>query len=114
VAGARIRVQRTGSLRSDWFRGYTVILDGETIGRIGRGEELVREAGTGRHELKLAIDWASSRPVEFELTDGQEVLIRCWPAVNPLRALRYMTVGRRQWIGVELVEGEATDIVRDR
>jgi hypothetical protein len=104
MAGARIRVQRTGSLRSDWFRSYKVIVDGEMIGRLGRGEQLVHEAWAGRHEVKLVIDWASSPAVEFELADGQEVLVRCWPAVSPLRAVYYMTAGRRQWIGVELVE----------
>ena len=102
ISVARIRVERDGRPFPDRFRAYRIVLDGETVGRVKRGETVTIRADAGRHELHLAIDWARSRPVDLDLAEDDECIVRCWPQAKPLLALYFMTLGRRQWIGIDV------------
>ena len=103
MTGACIRIERDATLRSDLFRAYKAVVDGAVVGGVKRGESLTHETAPGHHTLHFTIDWARSPSVEFDIAEGQEVVICCWPNVNPLRALYWMTIGRRRWIGVEII-----------
>ena len=103
MTGACIRIERDATPRSDLFRAYKVAVDGGVVGGVKRGESLTHETAPGHHTLHFTIDWASSPSVEFDIAEGQEVVIRCRPNVNPLRALYWMTIGRGRWIGVEII-----------
>lgn len=76
------------------MRSYRIVLDGETVGSVGRGETVVVETGPGLHELHLAVDWARSPSLELELEHADELIVRCWPHARPLLAWDFMTVGR--------------------
>ena len=103
MTGAYIRIERDATLRSDLFRAYKVVVDDGVVGGVKRGESLTHETAAGHHRLHFTIDWACSPSVEFDVAEGQEVVIRCWPNVNPLRAVYSMTIGRGRWIGVEII-----------
>jgi hypothetical protein len=100
----RISVERDDQPFRDRLRSYEIVLDGETVGRVKRGETVDVVADAGHHELHLTIDWARSPSVEFDLAEGQECLIRCWSNVSPRRARYFMTQGRDEWIGLEMVD----------
>ena len=99
----RVRVSRDDKPFPDRLRSYRVVLDGDTVGRVKRGETVTVQADVGQHELHLAIDWARSPSIELELAEDDERIIRCWPNAKPLLALYFMTFGRRRWIGIDLV-----------
>jgi hypothetical protein len=82
------------------------VLDGETVGRVKRGETVTLEPAPGRHELHLAIDWARSPSVELDLAAEDERVIRCSPNAKPWLAPYFMTFGRRRWIATDVVDGD--------
>jgi len=55
----------------------------------------------------LAVDWARSPSVELDLAEDDERIIRCWPNAKPRLAVYYMTLGRLQWIGLDVVDGSS-------
>jgi hypothetical protein len=100
---ALIRIRRDRTLQADIFRSYKILLDGGVLGAVKRGQSLDYEIGPGRHKVQLKIDWARSPAIEVDVAAGEEAVIRCWPRANPLRAVYWMTLGRKRWIGIELV-----------
>jgi hypothetical protein len=100
-----IIVQRETKGFGDRFRSYRVVLDGETVGRVKRGESFSVEADAGAHQLHFAVDWARSPSVDLALAEQEQAVVRCWPNVRPLLALYFMTLGRGRWIGVDVSSG---------
>jgi hypothetical protein len=105
VADARIVVERTESRKTDLLRAYRVVLDGEVVGRVKRGESLTVETDAGQHELHLAMDWMRSPSVELDLAPGQEARVRCWPNASPFYSTYSVSGGRIDYIGIELAGG---------
>jgi hypothetical protein len=109
MASAQIRVERQATGRADLLRRYTVILDGNSVGRVKRGESITIDTAPGHHDLHLKIDWARSPSLELDLADGQQRDVRCWPNAKPLAALYWITVGRSRYIGIEERRHDAND-----
>lgn len=51
------------------FRNYIIILDGKKVGKIAEGEVKEFDVSPGRHSLKFAIDWTSSKEEEFTILE---------------------------------------------
>jgi hypothetical protein len=100
-----IHVHRRANAYQDRARAYKILLDGQEVGNVKRGESAAFDAAPGAHELQLKIDWATSEPVSVEVQAGQDVHFNCWPNAKPLTALYWITVGRSRYIGVEEVAG---------
>lgn len=63
---------------------FDVTLDGKVIARIERGGTSEAPLTPGRHRLQIRAGRYSSRPYEFDSTDGEVVTFRChgammWP-----------------------------------
>jgi hypothetical protein len=63
-----ITVTRPAEL-ADKTRAYKVLLDGTQIGDIRQGESKPFEVPQGAHTLQLKVDWCTSKPLHFDLTD---------------------------------------------
>ncbi len=53
----------------DFLRAYVVVIDGEKIGKIRRGETKDFPISSGQHELALKIDWCGSRTIQFSINE---------------------------------------------
>jgi hypothetical protein len=104
ATGARIQIDRAKGGRTDKLRAYAVVLDGVKVARVKRGETCTIETDAGHHEVRLAVDWCRSPTVSFELAAGQEARLRCWPNARPLTILHRATLGRANYISLELAE----------
>jgi hypothetical protein len=58
---SRITLKRLRRPLGDVLRTYKVVIDGNTVGDIRRGETKTCDMPPGRHEIHLEIDWAKSR-----------------------------------------------------
>ena len=54
---------------ADRIRAYRVILDGQKIGEIRNGETKQFPIAPGRHRIALKVDWCGSKPVDFTVTE---------------------------------------------
>jgi hypothetical protein len=97
-----IHVERDKRGRVDRVRAYRVMLDGNEVGRVKRGETLTVTATPGQHELHFAIDWCRSAYQDLELADGETVTVRCWSNARPYSSIFYITFGRKNYIGAEV------------
>ena len=95
-----IHVQRRDVAYQDRARAYKVMLDGEEMGRVKRGESVSFDAAPGAHQLQMKIDWATSEPLDIEVAAGQDLRFECWPNAKPLTALYWTTFGRKKYIGL--------------
>jgi hypothetical protein len=93
------------------YGAYAVVLDGVKVARVKRGETCTIETDAGHHEVRLAVDWCRSPTVSFELAAGQEARLRCWPNARPLTILHRATLGRANYIGLELAEVTQTSMI---
>lgn len=71
----KLRITRENG-NVDLFRLYQVVLDGEKVGTLRRGETKDFEFAPGPHEVRLTIDWCSSNTVLFDGTE-EMVLLDC-------------------------------------
>src|SRR5687767_7984917 len=96
-AQATIELQR-GSAYTDRLRAYKVLVDGREVGQIKNGQTESFTVEPGRHEVMLKIDWATSPPVTIDATPGATTRLSCRPRANPLTALYYTTLGRKNYL----------------
>ena len=73
---ATIRIKREVGF-ADFLRSYVVILDGQSVGKLKRGREMVLDTTPGTHTLQLKIDWCKSQAVSFSLAEAQSASFKC-------------------------------------
>ncbi len=77
VGQLQVSRARRGSV--DLFRAYRVLVDGEDMGEVKRGQSRLVHVAPGRHEVHLAIDWCRSPSIEVDVAPGENVKLACWP-----------------------------------
>ena len=103
VDAARVRVRRAPG-GPDRMRSYKVVIDGETVGSVRRGETKCFGTQPGVHDVLFKVDWARSSVVHVDLTDDLEATVLCWPRGKPLSAIYWITIGRNRYIGAKVVD----------
>jgi len=58
------------------FRRMTVLVDGEVVARLRRGDEHVHTLRAGEHAIQAKMDWATSEPLLIDATPGDHVSIQ--------------------------------------
>lgn len=61
---------------ADRLRNYTIVLDGQKIGKLGDGETSRLAVTPGQHELAVRIDWCGSNSLRFTVRDGETATFR--------------------------------------
>ncbi|QQS41624.1 MAG: hypothetical protein IPM63_01385 [Acidobacteriota bacterium] len=108
-----IKVKR-GSSWADALRSYEVLLDGEVIGQIKRGEEKDFEVPHGPHELAVKIDWCTTPAVPFEYI-GEPVHFECGNALKGWRsmvAIVYVLLWPSEYLWLRNVESGSANQYR--
>ncbi len=94
---ASMRLSRNTSYK-DFFRAYAVILDGNIVGKLRRGESKTFEIAAGRHELWLKIDWCESPRCQFTVDDDAHLEFRARSNPKKLVTLKDITAGRLSYL----------------
>lgn len=68
---ATIRLGRRSDVWTNRFRTFAVILNGQRVGRIGRGEVLDWDVPAGDFTLRVTIDWCGSPQLSGRIEAGQ-------------------------------------------
>lgn len=89
---ATIVISRKRGGSRDWFRSYAVMVDGNLVGKVKRGQRVELPVSHGRHELFLKIDWCTSRSITFGVQPGAVIEFFCEPG-GPAFA------GMLDWLG---------------
>jgi hypothetical protein len=100
---ALIRLTRDAHDWTERFRAYRVLIDGERVATVRRGETVQVTVAPGSHRVQVALDWGRSEPLTVQLGAGEELALRCFTAATPLNALYRATLGRRRYLGLEPV-----------
>jgi hypothetical protein len=110
VMSATLQVSRPSSL-VDFVWPYSVVVDGESVGRLSNGAQTSLDVTPGTHTLQMRSRHIvlgrlgfSSPALSFEATEGKTTSFRCRP-----RTLREVPAGlkaglagtRTTWIGLE-------------
>ncbi|MGD7428285.1 hypothetical protein [Ralstonia pseudosolanacearum] len=62
--------QRTKGFQ-DAMRNYSILVDGHTVGEIGKDSEISISVDAGKHILEAKIDWGRSKPLEINIKDNE-------------------------------------------
>jgi hypothetical protein len=84
--GASLEISRPRRGSADLFRSYHVLVDGDDVGEVRRGESWCVQIAAGRHEVHLVIDWCRSPSVDIDVAPGETVKLVCWPKFQAWRA----------------------------
>jgi hypothetical protein len=84
----------TIKIRRGWQFGgglavYTVLLDGEWVGKLLNEDEILLQTSAGTHSLQLKLDWCRSDIVSFSIAEDSSMTFECG-TVNRLRGLFYV------------------------
>lgn len=67
----------------DRRRRYNVKIDGELVGKVGRGGHFAVEVTPGSHHVQARIDWTGSPHVDVNVADGTDVHLTVRPGWQP-------------------------------
>lgn len=81
---SKITLFRTSQYVND-MREYDIYLDGQEINTISNGEIKTIEVSEGSHEIYLKIDWCKSKKININLTEGQEMKLKCGSKITGIR-----------------------------
>lgn len=76
---ATIVISRKDGGSRDRFRSYAIMVDGNLVGKVKRGQRVELPVSHGRHELFLKIDWCTSRSITFGAQPGAVIEFFCEP-----------------------------------
>ena len=76
-AHAFIVVSRDRGGWRDRARTYTVVVDGEQVARIKRGERVEMPVASGRHQVMMRINWGTSQTLDVDVRPGELVELAC-------------------------------------
>ena len=57
----------------DRFRAYTIVIDGEEVGRVRAGSTVTLPITAGTHTVQLTIAWTGSNELELTINEADEV-----------------------------------------
>jgi len=101
-----VHIDRLANPYGDRLRKYRVLLDEREVATLLWGGTVEIPVTAGAHRLRLKIDWAGSRAVDFEVAEGEVVDFQCRPrrsAGLAFVSLVQSIFQRDQWLVLERV-----------
>lgn len=103
----RLRVSRDSAKWRDKWRAYTVLIDGNAVGKVKRGASVSMPLAPGPHVALLRINWCSSPELPIEIPNGAELHLECGPARSELGNARQMTEAPHTYLWLRVAEPSA-------
>jgi hypothetical protein len=70
------------------IRKLGIFVDGQKIGDVGNGSEIVIDVPAGAVYLEGRMDWGKTAPIQLaSMKDGQSIVFKTYFSLNPFRAL---------------------------
>jgi hypothetical protein len=98
---AYVEIERDANLWRDRLRAYRVLIDGTPAGKVQWGSTWKLAVPPGSHRMRLAMDWARSPEVDFDVQPGETACFRCGPNAASWRILYDGTIGWRRYISIK-------------
>lgn len=91
---ATIVISRKRGGYRDSLRSYVIMVDGNPVGKIKRGQRVELPVSHGQHELFLKIGWTESRSITFDVQPGAVIEFFCEPGGPAAAALQDVAAGQ--------------------
>jgi hypothetical protein len=82
----------------DGGRSYALMIDGQQVGKIRRGQRLEHYTAPGRHEIYMKISWCQSQVLTVDVSSGDVVKLHCEPGGRADEALADVVTGSKAYI----------------
>jgi hypothetical protein len=103
---AVVEIQRASGGYTEHLYPFEIVIDGEVVGHLGRGESEAVDVLPGSHEIFVRLFWSRSERVELHLEEAERVSFRCdtrakfftdfyWATFKRDRYLRLTQVARQ-------------------
>jgi hypothetical protein len=107
---AEIVVSRPADGYVDRLRSYGIVVDGNTLASLRRGDDVTLTVTAGHHKVRAKIDWGRSQDVDLDLDERERAVLLCQPGFtfSLLRptALLYVTIWRKRYLNLQLLRIE--------
>lgn len=102
--GGVVLLERESAFNDRWRR-YTIVVDGQKVGKIGDGDVIEIPVDPGSHSLRLRISWTGSPTQDFSIAEGETVRFQCrsleFDPVGMLLSVLRSLVRHDEWISLE-------------
>jgi hypothetical protein len=101
-----ICITRTSAGARARFRAFRVLIDGAKAGKLRRGQSMRFTVPTGKHTVRVKVDWAGSPEWGVSLDEGERAEFICGPAGGPMTGLGQMAGDDDRYIYLRPAETE--------
>jgi hypothetical protein len=101
---ARIILTREPKAWRDGGRSYGLIVDGQQVAKIRRGQYLEHALSPGEHEIYMKISWCQSPLIKIQASPGEVIRLHCAPGGSAHEALGDVLVGSKAYISLTRLE----------
>jgi hypothetical protein len=77
----------------DRARTYGVVIDGEQVAKIKRGQRIELPIASGRHEILMRINWGNSESIQLDVLPGESIQLFCATGSSQL-GMGYISLSR--------------------
>jgi hypothetical protein len=84
------------------FRAFQVLIDGQKVGKLRRGDHKGFKVSTGKHTVRVKVDWAGSPEWGVTLDEHQRAEFICGPAGGLTSALGQMAADDDRYLIFDL------------
>ncbi len=109
---AEIVVSRPDERWANQVRSYEIVIDGQVLASLRRGEDATVAVAAGHHTVRAKIDWGRSSDVDLDLGETDRAYLLCQSGfqhsfVVP-RAWLYVTIWRKRYLDLHLLRLESS------
>lgn len=76
-ASSSIVVSRNQGGWRDRARSYDIVIDGNQVARIKRGQRVELPITSGRHQVLTRINWGTSETIQLDVLPGESIELFC-------------------------------------
>jgi len=110
---AEIVVSRPEEPWANRLRSYKIVVDGQTLASLGRGQDATVVVATGHHRVRAKIDWCRSPDIDLDLATDDRAYLLCQSAFRESflfpRSWLYASIWRKRYLDLRLLRVESAN-----
>lgn len=84
--GSSIVMSRDRRGWRDRARSYGIVIDGQQVAKIKRGQRVELPVGSGEHEVFMRVNWGTSESIQLDVPPGESIELFCTTGRSQLGA----------------------------